>query len=80
MPTFDTKPSTRPQKKCIARYELLETNNRVTMAVHGASSVRTQFHNMPLKLSPSPGIRSLFIFEHSYSNYSTTKNEIHEVH
>ena len=35
MPTFDTKPSKRPQKKCIPRYELLGTNNRVTMAVCG---------------------------------------------
>ena len=77
IPTFDTTPSKRPQKKHIRRYELLGTNNRVTMAVRGASSLKTQFHNVPLELPPPPGIRNLFIFEYSYSNYSTTKNEIH---
>lgn len=35
MPTFDTKPCTRPQKKRIPRYELLVTNDRATMAVCG---------------------------------------------
>ena len=47
MPTFDTNPSKRPQKKRIPRYELLWTNNRVTMAVRSA---RAQFHNVPLEL------------------------------
>lgn len=44
------------------------------MAVRGASSVRIQFHNVPLELPFPPGITNLFTYEHSYCN-SKAKNE-----
>ena len=73
MPAFDTKPSKKPREKRIPRYELLGTNDRVTMAVRGASSVRTKFHNVPLELPPPPGISNLFTYEHSYCSSTTKK-------
>ena len=73
MPAFDAKPSKKSQEKRIPRYELLGTNDRVTMAVRGASSVRTNFYNAPLEFPPPPGIRNLFIYEHSYCSSTTKK-------
>ena len=57
----------------IPRYELLGTNDRVTMAVRGASSVRTKFHIVPLELPPPPGISNLFTYEHSNCSSTTKK-------
>ena len=50
MPEFDKKPAKKHQPKRIPKYELLGTSERITMAVRGATSVRTQFHNVPLEL------------------------------
>ena len=51
-------------------YELLGTNDRITMAVRGTTSIRTKFHNIPLELPPPPGIPTynLVAVEHSYCN------------
>ena len=70
MPEFDTKPTKKAQQKHIPRYELLGTNDLITMAVHGATSIRTKFHNIPLELPPPPGIPTynLVAVEHSYCN------------
>ena len=73
MPEFDNKPAKKPQPKRIPKYELLGTSDRITMAVRGATSVRTQFHNVPLELPPPPGVRNLFTYEHSYCNSTSTK-------
>ena len=73
MPGFDTKTSKNTGQKRISRYELLGTNDRITMAVCGATSVHTQFHNVPLKLPPPPGIHNLVDFEHSYCDSTAKK-------
>ena len=46
LPGFDEKPSKKSRQKPIPKYELLGTNDRITMAIRGAASVRTQFHNV----------------------------------
>ena len=68
MPEFDKMPAKKPRPKHILKYELLGTSDRITMAVCGATSVCTQFHNVPLELLPPPGIHNLFTYEHSYYN------------
>ena len=52
LPDF-SKPASKPRKDHITRRELLTSNigGRVTLAQHGASSIRTQYHNV---LPPSP--------------------------
>ena len=52
--------------KRIPRYELLGSNDRVTMAVRGATSIRTKFHNTPIELPPTPGNHNVIIHDHSY--------------
>ena len=68
MPHFDQEPEKRKSKR-IPRYELLGTNDRVTMAVRGATSIRTKFHNAPIELPPPPGNHNAnypIIHDHSY--------------
>jgi len=48
MPDFCTKPAKPKKPSCIPRYELLGASNRITLAVHGESSVCTKFHNIPV--------------------------------
>ena len=54
LPDFSQSKS-KPRKERIARRELLTSNigGRVTMAQHGASSIRTQYHNVPVELPRS---------------------------
>lgn len=48
-------------RKPIPKYELLGTNDRITMAIRGTTSVHTQVHNVPLELPPPPGVHNLNI-------------------
>ena len=72
MPDFNTKPAKERRPIRLPRYELLGSNNRVTMAVRGDSSLRTKFHNVPVNLPPPPSTPNQCIHEHSYST-STKK-------
>ena len=63
---FDKDPGKK--QKRIARYELLSSNSRVTVAVPGSPSVCTKFHNAPIQLPPPPQTTNQFIHEHSYSS------------
>jgi len=68
MPAFEIKPSEKPKKKRIPKYELLGANERVSVAVRGTNSIRTKFHNLPVELPPPPGIiHDVFLHEHSYA-------------
>jgi len=69
MPNFHTKPGKKP--KCIPRYELLGSNDRVSATVHGTKSVRTKFHNMPVELPPPPGMNDVILHEHTYARHSS---------
>ena len=66
LPDFSQSTS-KPRKERIARRELLTSNigGRVTMAQHGASSIRTQYHNVPVELPPPPNVPG-HITDHSY--------------
>ena len=46
--------------------ELLGSSHRVTMAVRGSKSFRTNFHNLPVDLPPPPNASNLS--EHSYAS------------
>lgn len=72
MPDFNTTPAKERKPVRLPRYELLGSNNRVTMAVRGDSSVRTKFHNVPVNLLPPPSFPNQYMHEHSYST-STKK-------
>ena len=66
LPSFSQSTS-RHCKECIARRELLISNigGQVTMAQHGASSIRTQHHSVPVELPPPPDMPR-HITDHSY--------------
>ena len=66
LPDFSQSRS-KPRKERIARRELLTSNigGQVTMAQHGASSIRIQYHNVPVKLPPPPNMPG-HITDHSY--------------
>ena len=57
----------KPRNVHIARRELLAggLGGRITMVQHGARSIRSQYHNLPVELPPPPGMSS-HIVEHSY--------------
>jgi len=63
---FDREPEKRRSKR-IPRYELLGSNDRVTMAIRGATSIRTKFHNAPIQLPLPPGNQNVIIHDHSYN-------------
>ena len=66
MPKFSVQPvKTKPKK--LPRYELLGENNRITFSVCGDSSIRAQFHNIPVDLPPLPGTHNPCTREHSYA-------------
>jgi len=65
MPHFDREPEKKKLKR-IPRYELLGSNDRITMAVRGATSIRTKFHNAPIELPPPQGNRNAITHDHSY--------------
>ncbi|XP_065887166.1 uncharacterized protein [Dysidea avara] len=67
MPDFDTKGNKSSKPKRIPQYELLGSNNRVTLSVRKSTSIRTSFHNLPVKLPPPPGTVYQLTDEHSYS-------------
>ena len=66
MPDFHTKPKKKSKEKRIPRYELLGANERISVAVRGAKTVRTKFHNMPVELPP-PGMNDVLLYEHTYA-------------
>ena len=70
MPDFHTKPRKKPKEKRIPRYELLGANERISVAVRGAKTVRTKFHNMPVELPPPPGMNDVLLHEHTYARRS----------
>lgn len=72
MSDFNTTPAKERKPVRLPRYELLGSNNRVTMAVCGDSSVRTKFHNVPVNLPLPPNFPNQYMHEHSY-NTSTKK-------
>ena len=62
-------PASRPrQPRRAPQRELLGATQRVTLAVRGAGSIRTTFHNIPVDLPPPPGSTSQFLSEHSYAH------------
>ena len=73
MPEFSAEPSKKRKPKRLPRYELLGTNDRVTLSVRGDTSVRTKFHNVPIDLPPPPGARNTHVLEHSYALNSSNK-------
>ena len=66
LPDFSQSTS-KHRKEHIARRELLTSNigGRVTMAQHGASSIHTQYHNVPVEFPPPPNVPG-HIADHSY--------------
>ena len=66
LPSFNEPPQ-KKQEKRVARRELLTGNigGRATLAQHGAASIRTQYHNIPIELPPPPSC-PIHIAEHSY--------------
>ena len=66
LPDFSV-PSNKQRKEHVARRELMTSRigGRVSMAQHGASSIRTQYHNVPVDLPPPPNI-SAHLIDHSY--------------
>ena len=64
MPDFSVQ---NPKKKV----KLGANDSRVTMSVHGDTSIRTKFHNVPINLPPPPGTNPC-LYEHSYAHNSTT--------
>lgn len=66
LPDFSL-PAARPRRpRRPPQRELLGANQRVSLAVRGAGSIRATFHNVPVDLPPPPGLRSQFLAEHSY--------------
>ena len=68
MPDFNTKPAKekRPAAVCLLRYELLGANDRITMAVHGDTSIQAKFHNFEFQLISHPHLvplTSVFILQ-----------------
>ena len=58
----------KAKKKRVPGRELLVGNvgGRVTMAQRGATSIRAQFHNIPVELPPPPNQTNQVSMEHSY--------------
>ena len=72
LPDFSQSTS-KPRKERIARRELLTSNIRgrvANMAQHGASSIRMQYHNVPVEL-PLPRNVLGHIAGHSYISNMT---------
>ena len=67
MPDFNTKASKSQKPKCIPKYELLGSDSRVTLAVRNSASIRTTFHNFPMKLFPPPSTIYQMAHDHSFS-------------
>ena len=67
MPDFNTKARKSQKPKRIPKYELLGSDSRVTLAVRNSASIRTTFHNLPVKLPPPPGTTYQMAHDHSYS-------------
>ena len=62
----------KPRQQYASRRELLTHNigGRVTLVQRGATSIRTQYHNVPVELPPPPGASlQRHITEHSYSTH-----------
>jgi len=66
MPEFSVQPAKTKVKK-LPRFELFGENNRITFSVRGDSSIRAQFHNIPVDLPPTPGTYNPCTDEHSYA-------------
>ena len=66
MPSFDIKSTRKSREKWIPRYEVLGANEKVSIAVHGNSSLRAKFHNVPVEFPPPPGTTNIFLHEHAY--------------
>ena len=62
-----SQPTGRVHEHHSSRRELLTSNigGRASLAQHGATSIRTQYHNVPVELPPPPSM-STHIDEHSY--------------
>lgn len=71
MPDF-SQPSSKPRHEQRApRRELLsgDFGGRTVLAKRGASSIRTQFHNVPVELPPPPSM-PIHSTEHMYTSIS----------
>ena len=66
MPEFSVQPVKAKLKK-LPRFELLGENNRITFSVRGDSSIRAQFHNIPVNLPPPLVTHNPCTHEHSYA-------------
>ena len=66
LPDFN-QPSQKPRKQRVSRRELLANNigGRVTLAKHGDTSIRTQYHNKPVDLPPPPNV-PIHLTDHLY--------------
>ena len=62
-----SKPSDRPCALRVARRELMAGNlgGRASLVQRGATSIRTQFHNVPVELPPPPSVPA-HVSDHSY--------------
>ena len=62
-----SKLSDRPRDLRVAQRELMAGNRggRVLLVQHGATSIRAQFHNVPVDLPPQPSLPS-HVPDHSY--------------
>lgn len=65
-PDFN-KPPSRVRTQHAARRELVTSNvgGRVSLVQRGATSIRTQFHNVPVELPPLPNVLA-HMADHSY--------------
>ena len=72
MPDFSVKPAKKKEPKRLPRYELLGANDRISFSVHGDSSIRAKFHNVPADLPPPPGTYNPCTHEHSYAMTTQT--------
>ena len=68
MPDFEARPNKNPKPKRAPKYEMLGSNNRVTLTVQNSTSIRATFHNLPVELPPPPGTYNQLTHEHSYTN------------
>ena len=68
LPDVNTKSTNPPSPKHLTLYELLQTNKRVTFAVHQSASIHAIFHNFAIDLPPPPGTYNQVLHEHSYTN------------
>ena len=68
LPGFNVEPSKQRQPKRAPRHELLGSSHCVTLAVRGAGSIRTQFHNIPVDFPPPSGTSNSVMCDHSYAS------------